>query len=222
MGLVLHRPRFGIGRTTLRESSFGNGGGAARDHDLHGLSRCSSLRGDPGVAVRLSLSRDAEIMARSPTRRAARCRFMLYRGLVSFLARLVTVPLAVPLLMLRLCRDRPDIAICAMPGPLDLVMAAALRLLGARLLVVVHEAEVHLSATRYPMQMTLQRLLCRCAGGLVSLSSHVGTQLKRQESYFFETGVDCSSASAVRFRSAAPSAPAWTAPSVVFWPPSTI
>ena len=31
------------------------------------------------------------------------------------------------------------------------------------------------------MQMTLQRLLCRCASGLVSLSSHVGTQLKQQE-----------------------------------------
>ncbi len=102
-----------------------------------------------------------------------------YRGILSFLGRLVTVPVAVPLLMLRLCRDRPDIAICAMPGPLDLVMAAALRLLGSRLLVVVHEADVH-PGDGYPMQMTLQRLLCRFVSGLVSLSSHVGTQLKQQ------------------------------------------
>jgi glycosyltransferase involved in cell wall biosynthesis len=139
----------------------------------------ASLRGDPGVAVRLSLNRDAEIMA-DPNPPNCEMPVRTYRGILSFLARLATVPLAVPLLMLRLCRDRPDIAICAMPGPLDLVMAAALRLLGSRLLVVVHEAEAH-PGDGYPMQMTLQRLLCRCAIGLVSLSSHVGTQLNQQD-----------------------------------------
>jgi glycosyltransferase involved in cell wall biosynthesis len=138
----------------------------------------ASLRGVPGIAVRLSLSRDAEIMA-GPNPPRCEMPVRTYRGIVSFLARLVTAPLAVPLLMLRLGRDRPDIAICAMPGPLDLVMAAALRLLGIQLLVVVHEAEVH-PGDGYPMQMSLQRMLCRCAGGLVSLSSHVGAQLKRQ------------------------------------------
>jgi glycosyltransferase involved in cell wall biosynthesis len=137
-----------------------------------------SLRGDPAVTVRLSLCRDAEIMA-GPNPPRCEMPVRTYRGIVSFLARLVAVPLAVPLLMLRLSRDRPDIAICAMPGPLDLVMAAALRVLGTRLLVVVHEAEVH-PGDGYLMQMTLQRLLCRCDGGLVSLSSHVGAQLKRQ------------------------------------------
>jgi glycosyltransferase involved in cell wall biosynthesis len=58
-------------------------------------------------------------------------------------------------------------------------MAAALRLLGCRLLVVVHEADVH-PGDGYPMQMAFQRALCRFAGGLVSLSSHVGAQLKQQ------------------------------------------
>jgi glycosyltransferase involved in cell wall biosynthesis len=137
-----------------------------------------SLRSDPAAAVSLSLCRDAEIMA-GPNPPRCEMPVRTYRGFVSFLVRLVTAPLAVPLLVARLWRNRPDIAICAMPGPLDLVMAAALHLVGARLLVVVHEAEVH-PGDGYPVQMSLQRLLCRCADGLVALSSHVGAQLQRQ------------------------------------------
>jgi glycosyltransferase involved in cell wall biosynthesis len=137
-----------------------------------------SLRADADVAVSLSLCRDAEIMA-GPNPPRCEMPVRTYCGLVSFLVRLVIAPLAVPLLAARLLRNRPDIAICAMPGPLDLVMAAALHLLGAQLLVVVHEAEVH-PGDGYPVQMSLQRLLCRCADGLVALSSHVGAQLQRQ------------------------------------------
>jgi glycosyltransferase involved in cell wall biosynthesis len=137
-----------------------------------------SLRSDTDVTVRLSLCRDAEIMA-GPNPPRCEMPVRTYRGLASFLIRLGTAPLAVPLLVARLLRNRPDIAICAMPGPLDLVMASALHLLGARLLVVVHEAEVH-PGDGYPVQMALQRLLCRWAHGLVALSNHVGAQLQRQ------------------------------------------
>jgi glycosyltransferase involved in cell wall biosynthesis len=137
-----------------------------------------SLRGDPGAAVTLSLCHAAEIM-QGPNPPRCEMPVRTYRGLVSFLVRLVTAPLAVPALLIRLWRNRPDIAICAMPGPLDLVMAASLHLLGVRLLVVVHEARIH-PGDGYFMQMTLQRLLCRCSDGLVALSSHVGTQLRDQ------------------------------------------
>ena len=91
-----------------------------------------------------------------------------YRGMVSFLMRFATAPLVVPLLWHRLRQFMPDLAICAMPGPLDLLMAVALRLVGARLVVVVHDADAH-QGDGFPMQMTLQRLLCRLAGGLVVL-----------------------------------------------------
>jgi glycosyltransferase involved in cell wall biosynthesis len=66
-----------------------------------------------------------------------------------------------------------------MPGPLDVLMAIALRLLGTRLVVVVHDADTH-PGDGFPLQMALQRLLCRCAGGLAVLSQHVGTQLRQQ------------------------------------------
>jgi glycosyltransferase involved in cell wall biosynthesis len=135
-----------------------------------------ALRGRPGIEVTLSLCHEAEIMTGSA---APRCELPMrtYRGMVSFLVRFATAPLALPFLWHRLRQIMPDLAICAMPGPLDLLMAIALRMLGTRLVVVVHEADAH-QGDGFPMQMVLQRLLCRMAGGLVVLCGHVGTRLR--------------------------------------------
>jgi glycosyltransferase involved in cell wall biosynthesis len=100
-------------------------------------------------------------------------------GFLSFLVRVLTAPVALVPLTIKLWRLQPDLAICAMPGPLDLLMGVALRLLGVRLLVIVHEAEVH-PGDGYPFQMTIQRLLCRHANALVALSNHVGSKLQEQ------------------------------------------
>ncbi|WP_428488511.1 glycosyltransferase [Rhodopila sp.] len=137
-----------------------------------------ALRDRPGLAVTLSLCRDAEIMTGADP---PRCEMPVstYRDMGSLLLRLATAPFALPFLLARLWPIRPDLAICAMPGPLDLLMAAALRLLGARLVVVVHEAEAH-PGDGFPMQMALQRALCRRVDGLAALSSHVAAQLRRQ------------------------------------------
>jgi glycosyltransferase involved in cell wall biosynthesis len=138
-----------------------------------------ALRGRPGIEVALSLSRDAEIMAAVD---APRCEMPVrtYRGPIVCLARLATAPFALPFLVARLRRLRPDLAICAMPGLLDLLMVAALRLVGARLVVIVHDADCH-PGDGLPMQMVLQRLLCRCADGLAVLSAHVGERLRAQK-----------------------------------------
>lgn len=143
-----------------------------------GACLAAALRDRPGVAVTLSLCRDAEIMS-GPE--APRCEMPVrtYRGMASFLLRVATAPVALLLLMARLCRFRPDLAICAMPGPLDLLMALALRPFGTRLVVVVHEADAH-PGDGFPFQMLLQRLLCRRADGLAVLCTHVGTQLENQ------------------------------------------
>ncbi|MDR3531755.1 MAG: glycosyltransferase [Rhodopila sp.] len=137
-----------------------------------------ALRGRPGIEVTLSLCRAAEVMT-APNPPRCEMPVRTYRGLVSFLLRLATAPFALPFLLRKLRRVMPDLAICAMPGPLDLLMAAALRLLGTRLVVVVHEADAH-PGDGFPMQLTLQRLLCRHASGLAALSAHVGTRLRRQ------------------------------------------
>ena len=137
-----------------------------------------SLRERPGIEVILSLCRDAEIMAGL---NPPRCEMPVwtYRGMVSLLLRLITAPAALPFLIGRLRRVRPDLAICAMPGPLDLLMAIALRLLGARIVVVVHDADVH-PGDGFPGQMLLQRWLCRHAGGLAVLCGHVASRLRQQ------------------------------------------
>jgi glycosyltransferase involved in cell wall biosynthesis len=143
-----------------------------------GACLAEALRGRPGVEVTLSLCRDAEIMLGS---NPPRCEMPVrtYRGMASFLVRLGTAPLALPFLLARVRRFMPDLAICAMPGPLDVLMAVALRLLGTRLVVVVHDADAR-PGDGFPMQMKLQRLLCRFAGGLAVLCGHVGTRLRQQ------------------------------------------
>jgi glycosyltransferase involved in cell wall biosynthesis len=143
-----------------------------------GACLAEALRGRPGIDVTLSLCRDAEIM-RGPHPPRCEMPVRTYGGVEGLLLRLVTAPLALPFLWARLRRFRPDLAICAMPGPLDLLMAAALWLLGTRLVVVVHDADTH-PGDGFPLQMTLQRLLCRCAGGLAVLCEHVGTRLCQQ------------------------------------------
>jgi glycosyltransferase involved in cell wall biosynthesis len=137
-----------------------------------------ALRGRPGIDVTLSLCQDAEILAAAG---APTCEMPVrtYTSMPSFLLRLLTAPFALPFLLLRLRRIMPDLAICAMPGPLDPLMGLALRILRARLVVIVHDADPH-PGDGFPGQMMLQRLLCRMAHGLAVLCDHVGTRLHQQ------------------------------------------
>jgi glycosyltransferase involved in cell wall biosynthesis len=137
-----------------------------------------ALRGRPGIEVTLSLCQNAEILA-APEPPRCEMPVHTYAGLASFLLRLVTSPFALPFLLVRLSRIMPDLAICAMPGPLDPLMGLALRLLGARLVVVVHDADSH-PGDGLPGQMLLQRLLCAMAHGLAVLCDHVGMRLHQQ------------------------------------------
>lgn len=153
---------------------WGRGGAGPR----FGACLAEALRDRTGIDVTLSLCRDAEIMT-GPSPPLCEMKVRTYRGMASFLLRLATAPLALPFLLVRLLRFRPDLAICAMPGPLDLLMAVALWVVRCRLVVVVHDADAH-EGDGFLLQMTLQRLLCRCADGLAVLCRHVGTRLQQQ------------------------------------------
>jgi glycosyltransferase involved in cell wall biosynthesis len=76
-------------------------------------------------------------------------------------------------------RASPDLALCAMPGPLDLVMQSVLAAEGVKLAVVVHDADPH-PGDGYPLQMMLQRMLVRRADAVVALSDHVAERLRVQ------------------------------------------
>jgi glycosyltransferase involved in cell wall biosynthesis len=87
--------------------------------------------------------------------------------------------LTVARLRRRLSVLRPDLAICAMPGPLDLLLLAVLRRTGVPVVVIVHDAAPHPGDT-IPLLMFLQRRLIRRADIAVALSEHVAARLRRQ------------------------------------------
>jgi len=134
--------------------------------------------GVPGTEAILSLSANAEIL-HGPD--APRCDLPVatYRTAAGFAARALASPLLVRGLTRRIRALAPDVALCAMPGPLDLAMAAALRRAGVPFLVVVHDADAH-PGDGLPGQMALQRALLRQADGLVALSAHVAARLEVQ------------------------------------------
>src|ERR1700761_4030061 len=84
------------------------------------------LRLVPGIEPVLSLSTGAEIM-RGPDPPDCRFPVATYSGVAGLLGQWLRGPLTVARLRRMIVRLRPDLAICAMPGPLDLLLLAALR-----------------------------------------------------------------------------------------------
>jgi glycosyltransferase involved in cell wall biosynthesis len=131
-----------------------------------------------GTEAVLSLSRQAEILAgRTPPR----CDLPIdtYEGVAGLIGRLAQAPFRVGSLARRIRALRVDVAICAMPGPLDGLMAWALRRCGVPFLVMVHDADLH-PGDGFPLQMRFQRALMRRAAGLIALTRHVADRLRAQ------------------------------------------
>jgi glycosyltransferase involved in cell wall biosynthesis len=135
-----------------------------------------AVAAQPGASVALSLSTSAQL---PPDLAVCDLPVDTYNSLGGYVARVLRSPLDLSRLTRRITAIAPDIAVCAQPGPLDLLMAAALRRLGIPFVVLVHDATLHPGDGR-PMQMTLQRMLCRSADALGALSGHVGTALRAQ------------------------------------------
>lgn len=130
----------------------------------------------PGMDAALSLSNRAEILASA---HRPRCELPVptYSSIAGYAARVLTAPVFVPWLAGRVRALAPTVALCAMPGPLDLAMAASLRRVGVPYAVVVHDADIH-PGDGYPLQMRLQRRLLRGAKAIVVLSDHVHDRLE--------------------------------------------
>ncbi len=132
----------------------------------------------PGIEAMLALSAGAEMM-RAPD--APRCDawLPLYRGVPGLAWRALQAPLFVVRATRWLRRTAPALAVCALPGPLDLLMAAALRRAGIPMAVVVHDADPH-PGDGYPFLFSLNRALIRRADGVIALSDHVIDRLRTQ------------------------------------------
>jgi glycosyltransferase involved in cell wall biosynthesis len=143
-----------------------------------GVEYADALGSVASVQPMLSLSDQAEIVS-GPG--AVRCDLPVrtYSDLPAYIGRLLSLPRFVPWLTQQVAALAPDIALCAMPGPLDLAMHSALRRVGVPYAVVVHDADPH-PGDRYKLQLTLQRRLVRRADALVILSDHVERRLSAQ------------------------------------------
>lgn len=137
-----------------------------------------AVRALPGHEAVLSLSSRAELM-RGAVPPLCELPFDTYSGLGGLLARLPALAFELAPLVRRIRAFAPDVAICAMPAALDLVMAAALGRLGVPFLVVVHDAEAH-PGEGVPLQFPLQRRLVARAGGVIVLSAHIAARVRAQ------------------------------------------
>ncbi len=132
----------------------------------------------PDMDAMLSLSSGAEIM-NSANRPVCAMPVATYSSIGTYLTRVSTAPVFIPHLTERVRALAPDVALCAMPGPLDLAMHVALHRAGVPYAVVVHDADRH-PGDGYPLQMMLQRRLVRRAAAVVVLSGHVAQRLAVQ------------------------------------------
>lgn len=136
----------------------------------------AAIDGVAGSTALLSLSTGAELLRGTAPPRCD-LPFTTYRGRLSFLARLPRLPIELPGLERRLRALAPDVAICAMPAALDLMMATALRRAGIPFYVIVHDADSH-PGDYVPFQMALQNALLRRTTGLLALSDHVAARIR--------------------------------------------
>jgi len=136
-----------------------------------------ALRDVPGVEPVLSLSRQAELVQAGLA--TPDLPVGTYDGLAGWAARMLAILVMARPLARQLHALHLDAAFCAMPGPLDLLMAYALHLARVPFAVAVHDAELH-PGDILPLQMRLQRILVNQADALVTFSPHVASMLEQQ------------------------------------------
>jgi glycosyltransferase involved in cell wall biosynthesis len=142
------------------------------------VSLADGLRLIPGTEAILSLSTGAEIL-QGAVPPYCDLPVATYSGAAGLVWRVAQAPLMVRRLARQLAALRLDVAICAMPGPLDLLPLAALHRNNVPVVVVVHDADAH-PGDGMPLQMFLQRQLTRRADAVVALSEYVATRLAEQ------------------------------------------
>ncbi|CAI3933960.1 Glycosyltransferase involved in cell wall bisynthesis (RfaB) (PDB:2IV7) [Commensalibacter communis] len=129
----------------------------------------------PNVKAFLSLSCQAEILQKDHNV-SADFQIQTYTSVLGYLYRVLQAPLMIYKLHQFIRHNKIDVAICTMPGPMDLVMAAALKLHKIPYIVVVHDVHPH-PGDGYIFQHFLQKLLIKRSRLTVTFSKYVYKQL---------------------------------------------
>jgi len=166
------------------------------------VSLAEGFRALGGVDSVLSLSTGAEVM-HGPDGASCQLPVETYTGVAGLAWRLIQAPITVMKLSRRLRRLDPQLAVCAMPGPLDLLMILALHRFGIPAAVIVHDAEAH-PGDRIPLLQMSQRALLRRADLVILLSMHVAERLRANGSLRPATPVIVASLPPLSFGAVAP------------------
>ena len=150
----------------------------------------------------LSLSTGAEVM-HGPDGASCELPVETYTGVAGLAWRLIQAPITIMKLSKRLRRLDPQLAVCAMPGPLDLLMILALHRFGIPAAVIVHDAEAH-PGDRIPLLQMSQRALLRRADLVILLSMHVAERLRANGSLRPATPIIVASLPPLSFGAVAP------------------
>ena len=166
------------------------------------VSLAEGFRALGGVDSVLSLSTGAEVM-HGPDGASCQLPVETYTGVAGLAWRLIQAPITIMKLSKRLRRLDPQLAVCAMPGPLDLLMILALHRFGIPAAVIVHDAEAH-PGDRIPLLQMSQRALLRRADLVILLSMHVAERLRANGSLRPATPVIVASLPPLSFGAVAP------------------
>lgn len=100
-----------------------------------------------------------------------------YTSVFGLFCRILTVAALVKRIAGIISDFRPDMAVCAMPGFLDIVMTYTLKRTGVPIVAIIHDAQNH-PGDGYPFQAVLQRHLIRQADHIVTFSTYVAEALR--------------------------------------------
>lgn len=129
----------------------------------------------PNIKAFLSLSEQAEIVEKDKNIQVD-LPISTYVSVWGYICRIIQAPLLVACLYNYIKNHKIDIAVCTMPGPMDLVMAITLKLLRIPYVVVVHDVHPH-PGDGYLFQHFLQKILIKNSRLTVTFSKYVYKQL---------------------------------------------
>jgi len=136
---------------------------------------------DVGHESLLSLAEGAELMQNPTVRSAVDLPLHTYATAPEFVRRSININRVLAPMVASLRARPPDAAIVTMMGYWDIVFIHHLQRIGVPVVVLLHDAQVHLG-DRFHLMVRLQRRIIRRSEGVITLTDFVAEQLRARVS----------------------------------------